>query len=320
MLTTLTLIAGLLAPAGSSHIKFDVQPAGALVQVDGKGIRGTAIKVRPGKHSVRVSKAGYIASKRTVTTKGGETLEVKFRLKRSKKRGAVAVGKKAAKPKARTPIKRKTAAPKKTPARGKSPKVTAKPNTRRPTRHPTKKSPKVTLSPTKKPKKPVGKRPVKRRPVTKRPVKKRPVARKPVKRKPRGRRPVKRRPVAAAPVAGGGGGGVEDSRGGGTSTKPFAVLAFVVAGVAVTGGVIAGLAAEGTAEDFNASVDRSEKQKLKRDADNLALGSNIAYGVGATAAVLGAVLWAMDDSDDGYAWQAAPLPEGGAVVGIGGVF
>lgn len=323
MLTTLAMVVALLAPARMSKIEIDVSPEDARIEVDGKVVEGKLAKVSAGRHVVRASKDGYQTTSRTVTTKGGDAVSVKLRLRVAKEKGRRKIATVTKRP--GKPIGRPKPTPRAEP-------VAKRPSARTPSaKTPSAKTPAAKTPVAKAPSEPEEKPstrtpetmtpPVAKRPTAKRPTGRRPVAKAPVKRRPDARPPIKRRPVAAgpAPVDGGGvSGGASPS--GRTSTKPYAVLAFVVAGLAVTGGVIAGLAADGAADDFNQSTDRGEKTKFKRDSENLALGANIAYGVGATAAVVGAVLWAMDDTDDGYAVRAGPLPEGGAIVGIGGVF
>lgn len=303
MLATFAVLVGLLAPGGNATLEVSVTPRNATVQVDGKTQKinlGGKISVSPGSHRVSASAPGYSSESQTVNTAAGKTSKVKLSLSKA--------------------------------AASKSPISTKKPTTVAPVaKRPAAKRPAS--------KRPVAKRPVAKRPVSKRPVAKRPVAAKrPIGNKPVGaKRPavakkpatgVATRPKTAArpnnnrPVSGGGnvnGATPVAAERRPMSTKPFAVLSWIVGGVAITGGVLAGMEAQDYADQFNDSVRRREKQGFKTDAENWALGSNVLYGVGATAVVVGALLWALDPADS-YGASVAPLPGGGAYVGFGGSF
>lgn len=304
MLTTFAVLVGLLAPS-TAKIVVKSTPSVSTVEVDGKKtqLRFGAINVKAGKHKITVRRSGYASQSKTVSARAGKTTTVTFKLVRAK-----AVKKPATK----------------------KPVIVG----RRPIRSPVK-------TPSKRPatKKPVAKKPVAKKPVRKKPIKKKPrygkkttpvVGKKKnprIKRKPKvatGRRPkTTRRPRTSRPrgttgVAGGYNQPPPPRRRR-TSYKPWAVFSFVVGGLAVTGGVLAGMQADDKAKEFNDSVDRRDKQTFKDEAEGWALGSNVLYGVGATGVVVGALLWAMDPGD-GYAAQIVPLPDGGAMVGVGGTF
>ncbi|MCB9522766.1 MAG: PEGA domain-containing protein [Myxococcales bacterium] len=315
MITTFALLVGLLAPSTGKLI-VTTSPSSASIFVDGQEANaksGQAFTVPAGQRKVTVKASGHKDQTKSVLVKKGGTARLTVTLSKASTRKTL------------VPVKKRTS---------------KKPTFKRPTTG----TAGATTDGSKRPvsKKPVAKRPETKRPVAKRPGKKTPIKKtNTVKRKPKtvvaekprvGEKPqprvaskpnVTRKPVNTRPRAGGGGGvsgaAPEPAPARRTSTKPAAIFAFVVGGLAVTGGVLAGMQADGKAEDFNKSLDRREKMDLRDEAEGWALGSNIAYGVGATAIVVGAVLWAMDDSD-GYAASVAPLPEGGAIVGLGGTF
>lgn len=308
MITTFALLVGLLAPSTGKLI-VTTSPSQASIYVDGKKTNaksGKALTVPAGQRKVTVKASGYGDQTKSVLVKKGGTAKVSIKLSKGGKRAMIPVKKPGAKkPASKKPFAKRPASKKPS---------SKKPVTKRPAT-----------------KKPVAKRPGKKTPIKKRnTIKRKPktVARKPKvgkKTQPRvARKPnVTRKPTTTRPRSGGGVSGVapqpQPQPRRRTSTKPAAIFAFVVGGLAVTGGVLAGMQADGKADDFNTSLDRREKMDLRDEAEGWALGSNIAYGVGATAIVVGAVLWAMDDSD-GYAASVAPLPEGGAIVGLGGTF
>lgn len=143
-------------------------------------------------------------------------------------------------------------------------------------------------------------------------------------KKPRPKSPDdRRRPVDKPGTAGGGTSGdygaQPAARDEPTDLRPFAALSFAIGGLAITGGVIAGISANEKAEEFNRSVSLRQKQTLKDETESRALVSNVLYGVGATGVLVGALLWAMSPDESHYA-TAAPLPGGGAMVGFGGTF
>lgn len=307
------------APAGTAKVVLDYQPTNATVKVDGKVQKkarsGRALSVKPGKRRIEVARKGYTTWKKTVSLKAGKTLKLKVRLKKAgkKKPAVVAAGGKKASPK-RAPSKKKPA--KKKPAKaGLKPagKASGKGGKAVPQRRPPKKKPAKAkgkgtgkgsgLSPARQPR---NKNP-KAIPSRDRNPKKKPAAKKPTKRP---RKATK--PSAAAPVT--------DTRepSGGTNYKPWAVGAFVVSGLAATGGILVGLSADEKAQEFNDSIDYGEKQDLKDDADIRALGANVLYGVAGTALLAGTVLWLMGD-DSGYA-AVAPTGDGGVMAGVGGRF
>ncbi len=303
MLGTCVLV-GLLAGGGTGTLQLNVTPKTATVKVDGKTVKGfksgRGFAVQAGTRTVVATAPGFKPLTRKLAVKPGQTTIVNLRLSRSSKRGTAAPSKRPSK-------KRPSARPAE--PRGKP--------SLRPSKRPDTKKP--AARPSKRPLKPAAKAPPtpKKRPATKRPPTKRPAAKPPVKKRP-SRRPAAK-PAAPAPAARPrpATGGSRDT--GSVSTKPWAVLSFVVGGLAVTGGVIAGLSANDAADDFNASFDRNEKLRLKDDSENLALLSNVLYGVGATGMVLGAVLWAMDPGPGARA-EVGPLPGGGAYVGVGGTW
>ncbi|MBU0553573.1 hypothetical protein KKF91_17620 [Myxococcota bacterium] len=101
------------------------------------------------------------------------------------------------------------------------------------------------------------------------------------------------------------------------SLKPLAVVSFLIGGAAIVGGVVTGKMADDAADDFNASRFYDKKINYKQEAEDLSLGSNVLYGVGAVGIGLGALLWGMDSA---YQASVAPMPGGGAYVGVGGSF
>ena len=325
MLTTFAILVGLLAP-NTAKINIDSEPKPSVVEVDGRKVkmRLNTITVKAGRHKITLRRGGYMSQTKVVTAGAGKTTKVKFRLIKPSA---------AKKPRSKKPAKgfvRRPAAKK--PA-------AKKPATKRPAaKRPAAKKPGKGFAGGRQPaKKPTSKRPVKKpgkKPIRKRPAKKKPAIRhKPkttVGRKPKvGRKPTarkhpktKRRPRTAKPR--GTAGGVDerapdrrDSRR--SSYKPWAVFFYVVGAVGVTGGVLAGMQANDQADEFNRSTSLRDKQDFKSGADNWALGSNIAYGVGASGILLGSLLWAMDPGDD-YRAQLSPMPGGGAYVSVGGTF
>ena len=338
MFTAFAMIVGLMAPSPYGTIRLDIKPDSATVEIDGKLVQKgeTKVKAKAGTRKIVVMKSGYLPTKELVKVLPGKTVEVKIRLKVAKKtttkttkktvtkRTTTRGGFKTNQPRTTTKTT-KTKTTRKTTIRTGAKVPRSKPKAKRPAHKPkiqigggkkaprrgpvVGRSPGKSKSPAAKPdRRPTAK---KRRPTAK---KRRPTAKKRRKTK---RRRRKTRPRAVA----GGGNGVRDTaqpqrR---PSTKPWAVLAFVVGGLAVTGGVVAGLAADSSADDFNSATKRRAKMDLKDDTENMALLSNVLYGVGATGLVLGGVLWAMDPADN-YRAQVAPLPGGGAMVGLGGSF
>ena len=178
---------------------------------------GKKVKVKPGKHLVKVKRKGFVASVRTVKVKRGKTLTLSVKLKK---------------------------------AQGK-----------------------------------------------KRKAKKAKKKRKKAKADARKRRRAKKR---------------------GPKLRPWAMGAWAAGGVSVAVGIGVGIAANGSADDHNASRDYDEKKDLQDDAESLALTSNVFYGIGIAAIATGTVLWFLD-SGDSHA-SVAPLPDGGAIVGVGGRF
>jgi hypothetical protein len=301
------------APAGTAKVVLDYQPTNATVKVDGKVQKkarsGQALRVKPGKRRIEVARKGYTTWKKTVSLKAGTTLKLKVRLKKAGKKEPVVVaagGKKAA---PKRPSKRNPAKAGLKPAG----KASGKGGKAVPQRRPPKKKPAKAegrgagegsgLSPARQPRNKNPKAiPSRDRNPTKEPAAKEPT-----------RRPRKAtKPSAAAPVT--------DTRepDGGTNYKPWAVGAFVVSGLAVTGGILVGLSADEKAQEFNDSIDYGEKQDLKDDAEIRALGANVLYGVAGTALLAGTVLWLMGD-DSGYA-AVAPTGDGGVMAGVGGRF
>ncbi len=324
MITAFAVLIGLMAPS-SGQLLIQAQPSTVSVTVDGKAMPykpGKPMAVAAGRRKVEVSQRGYQTQTRTVMVKAGGQTKLSFKLAKGGLPKAIAGKAPAKKPTLGRPTVRKPAA--------------KRPATKKPAiKQPTSKQPAAKRPATKRP---VAKRPTNKRPITKRPVTKKPgVAKKPatsrpvVAKKPRtGTKPtvtrkpmVRRKPTTTRPAVGGGGvngaAPVAPAPRSRPSLKPWAVFSFVVGGLAVTGGVLAGMQANDKADEFNGSVDRREKLGLKDDAENWALGANVAYGIGATAIVVGGLLWAMDPGD-GYAASISPLPEGGAMVGLGGTF
>ncbi|MEZ4469400.1 MAG: PEGA domain-containing protein [bacterium] len=303
MLTTFAVFAGLFA-AGTGTIDVQVVPGNASIEIDGKAVKTSRITVKAGTHKVRATATGYSAQTRTVSVGAGKTARVQLRLVQSK------VTKPTVKPPAGGTTVGGTTVGAKRPSRapiigiskrpsGKTPVISPRPSVKpgvRPTVRP-RPTPKVTPKTKTKP----DNGPI----VVRRPSQ--PGA---------GRRPA----PARGDVAVTNGGGARGSRGGGgsNSLRPFAVLSFVVGGLAITGGVITHNLADEKAQDFNHSVDRQEKLGLRDDAKALDTASTVLYGVGATGVALGVLLLALDPGDSRA--TVAPLPEGGAMVGYGGTF
>ena len=315
MLTTFAILVGLLAP-NTATIAIDAQPKPSLVEVDGRKVqmRLGKITVKAGKHKITVHRSGYMSQSRYVSASVGKTAKVKFRLVKKGTKSPAAKKPGAKKPAMKKPAVKKPAA--------------KKPAAKRPA------AKKPTSGFVKRPgaKKPVAKAPISKRPAKKTPVgRKKPttVGRKPtvaagkrpkIKRKPTvGARPkTKPRPRTTRPSGGAVAGDTAPApRRSRTNYKGWAVFSFVVGGAAATGGVLAGMQADDKADEFNRSVDRGDKQTFKDEAEGWSLGSNVLYGVAATGVLVGSLLWAMDDS---YQASVAPLPGGGAYVGIGGTF
>lgn len=182
-------------------------------------------------------------------------------------------------------------------------------------------------SPSKRPsKRPVAKRPTSKAPVAKAPAKrpvkkpattgprpKTPVTRKPtVAKRPATARPVQpaARPVGAQPIR-------DERQPSAPSYRGYAIVAFLVGGLATAGGIYLGLEADDSAAQFNDSVRRSEKRDLKSDVEWQSTGANVLYGVGAAGILVGALLWAAEPD---YRASITPLPDGGAYVGVEGRF
>lgn len=324
MLSVLAFLIGLLgAPNVSGNVALNVSPSNATVKVDGKVIKGfksgRAFQVSPGRHTLQVTGQGYKADKRSITVKKGQTLRLKVSLSKATGgmvKAPIKVRPKTKGPLIKTPSKKKPAA--KAPAKG----VTLTPGRKAGGVA----TPKIT--PGRKP----AKRPVARKPVTRKPSSKSPVVAKPkvtARPRPKTRQPrpkVTTRPQTRPKTVTDPGpavrpAGVRDSNPPArrANYKPLAALSFVVGAAAVAGGVVVGMKADEAAEDFNSSVFLEQKRGYKDDAENLALGANVLYGVGAAALLIGGLLWAMDDGGSTYG-TVAPTPDGGAYVGLGGSF
>lgn len=283
--TVFTLVVALLAPASTGRIVVDVSPSNATIYVDGKRVKpakGGVLTVSIGSHTVKASAKGYETEQQTISIKRGGTAKVTMRLSSS---GG-----------AKTPVAK---APTKRP--------TAKAPTKRPT----------TKTPSKRP----SKRPVAKRPTSKRPVGKRP-SKRPSKSPTVGRRPTKRptaRPgPSVAPTGGAQPAPIRDDRpASAPSYRGYAVVAILVGVAATGGGIYMGSQANASADEFNQSVRRSQKQSLKDDVETQALAANILYGVGAAGLLVGGLLWAAEPD---YRASIAPTPDGGAYVGIEGRF
>lgn len=281
--TVLTLMVALLAPASTGKVVVDVSPSNATIYLDGKRVKpgkGGVLNVKPGKRTIKASAKGYRSSQRTISIKGGKTVKVSLKL------SSGSVGKT---PTSKTPTAK---APTKAPV--------AKAPSKRPT----------TKAPVKRPsKRPVAKRPVSKRPVGKRPtVSKRPTVAK---------RPARPAP-AVAPTGGAQPAPVRDNRSSGaTSYRGYAIVAILVGVAATGGGIYMGSEASESADEFNQSVRRREKQSLKDDVETQALAANVLYGVGAAGLLIGGLLWAAEPD---YRASIAPTPDGGAYVGIEGRF
>ncbi|MFN3199022.1 MAG: PEGA domain-containing protein [Bradymonadia bacterium] len=334
MLQILALLVGILgapAPKGG-QITIDVKPGDAKVTLDGRVVKGfksgRPFNASAGRHTLQITRKGYKGDKRSVTVAKGKTLRINVGLKKvgnfsvapvkvrpkAKPKGPIVVNKgpkkgkggaakkpavkggfvmkpgggkvKPGKPTVKTPVRGPTAKkPTKKPVVAKKPAVTKKPKVTS--------KPKVAARPKARPKPKVTTRPKTR------PRNNRPVAVRPNNNQPNGVR-------GAAPYRR-------------PSLKPWAALSFVVGAASIAGGVVVGLQAEDKAEEFNDSVFLDDKRELKQDAENLALGSNVLYGVGAAALLIGGLLWAMDDSGSTYG-SVTPMPGGGAYVGFGGSF
>jgi hypothetical protein len=345
MLHVLALWVGLMAPAagGDARLLLTVDPADSTVLVDGKELRGfksgTAVPAKPGNFIITVEHAGYGSEKREVKLVKGETTRVSIKLdKKEAKPAPVAKGDAPApKPKADAPAPKPTVTPRPTakpgpsvrPNVGGKPTVKPKPEsgpivgapTNKPVAKPKADDDKPTVKP--KPKDDDDKPAFKPKPKDdddKPTVKPKPKDDQPPPSRPR---PVHKphgdaRPVASPQPAGGTGADYppDNSR---TSLKPYAALSFVIGGLALTGGVVAGVYANKSADEFNHERRLDVKQDLKTQTEQRALASNVLYGVGATGMLVGALLWAMDPGDGGHA-EVSPLPEGGAMVGWGGTF
>jgi hypothetical protein len=306
MWSTLALLVGLLQPAGGATLQITVAPKEASIEVDGKkqSLRlGGRVLVAPGTRQVTARAPGHSPQTRKVEVVAGQTLRLVFKLAPAK--GPVAAA----------PAQGPLAQPATRPVPAKAPGVAPKRDTvAAPAKAPAKKPEEP-----EEPEEPAGE--VSRAPA-RRPVEERAPS---VTTKPKAGTDeaptTERRPRATRPVPDGAPAPAPGPVPGPQSTKPQAVLAFLVGGAAIAGGIWAGLEANERADAFNDSVDRRAKQRFKRETETWALGANVLYGVGAAGVALGALLWIMDPADRAATRAAvAPLPEGGAVVGLGGTF
>ncbi|MCA9538437.1 MAG: hypothetical protein KC620_06085 [Myxococcales bacterium] len=113
-----------------------------------------------------------------------------------------------------------------------------------------------------------------------------------------------------------------------TGIRPTGTSGQVVAGWSLIGLGAAGLATGGVfgylardaANEFEGTIVLEDKKDLRDTAKSRALIADIAFGVGAAAAVTGVVLLLLDDGGaEASALRFGPTP-GGAQVGLGGVF
>ncbi len=181
----------------------------------------------------------------------------------------------------------------------------AKSPSKRPAKRPSAKSP------SKRPaKRPVAKRPSKR-PVKKPTVSKRPTRKPTVGKRPSGSSPrPSARPASPQPIR-------DEAQPSAPSYRGYAIVSFLVGGAAIAGGAYMGTQADETADEFNRSVDRRDKQELKDDTEFQATVANVLYGVGAAGVALGALLWAAEPD---YRYSVTPMPGGGTYVGVEGRF
>jgi hypothetical protein len=331
MLQVLALWVGLLAPGGDAKLHLTVDPDDAVVEVNGKKLKGfksgEAVSVPPGNVTVEVGADGHVPQKKALRIDAGKSARLTIKL--AKKSGGtltpVGKGGPGRKP---GPVAKPGPAP--TPRPGPVAKPDDKPAPRpgpigkAPDRDPPKApigkpgfkpKPKDDDGPRAKPKDDDGPRA--------KPKADGPRAKpKGDARRPRPKTDDRPRPVRKPRGSGGGygGSGVRDDRDTGpTSLKPYAALSFVVGGLAVTGGVVAGIYADKSADKFSQETVLSKKRDLKDESENRAMLSNVLYGVGATGMVVGALLWAMSPDEGAYGAQVMPLADG-AMVGWGGTF
>lgn len=301
MLTTFAVLAGLLAPpAATGTIDVDVTPANAIIEVDGKAVLSHTVKVKAGSHKVTARAKGYASQTRNVTVSANQKARVAFRLTKAGTVKPPVVKGPDVGGGSKTPTVGGGGGGKTPTVKGgsKTPIVIGKGKTvDEPVKPGIKTTPKTTPKVTPKAKNDDGPTVVKR-PRT-------------------GPATGKRNPPARGNVnTGGGARGRRDT--GSQSLRPWAVLSFVVGGLAITGGVITHGIAEDKAEEFNASRDRQEKLKLHDEAKGFDTASTVLYGVGATGVALGILLLAVDPGDSRA--MVSPLPEGGAMIGYGGTF
>ncbi len=285
MTSVFALVFALMAPSGTATFDITVSPSDASIYVDGKRVKlqKGQVSVKPGTRSVKVSRSGYRSESKTVKASKGKTYRLKFSLsKTSSKRPA------------KKPVASKT--PSKKPVAAKRP--SKKPRAKRPARKPMKK-------------------PVASKRPSKRPVKKPRTKPRPNKKPAVGKRPSKRpvtspgaRPVGAQPIR-------DEAQPAPPSYRGYAIVSFLVGGAAIAGGAYMGTQADESADEFNRSVDRLDKQELKDDTEFQATAANVLYGVGAAGVVLGALLWAAEPD---YRYSVAPMPGGGTYVGVEGRF
>jgi len=285
MTSVLALVLALLAPPSTAILDITVSPSDASIYLDGKRVKPLKgrLTVKPGSRTLKVSRSGHRSESRTVKATGGKVYRLKFSLSKTTSK-----------------------APAKKPVATKKPTTTKKPVTKKPV---------ATKKPVKRPTKKPVKRPVAKSP-TKRPVKKPSTSPRPTKKPTVGRRPSKQpapRPVAAPgaqPIR-------DDVQPAPPSYRGYAIVSFLIGGAAIAGGAYMGTQADESADEFNRSVDRFEKQDLQDDTEFNATAANVLYGVGAAGVVLGALLWAAEPD---YRYSVAPMPGGGTYVGFEGRF
>ncbi len=349
MLQVLALWVGLLAPGGEAKLHLTVDPGDAVVEVNGKRLKGfksgEAVQVPPGSVTIEVGADGYLPQKKTVRIGANKSEKISIKLARKGGGTLTPVGKgnpggrpgPIAKPAPRDdgpkpgPVAKPDAGPKPGPVAKPGPAPRPVPIGKTPDRDPPK-------SPVAKPggKKDDGFRPkpkdddgprAKPRDDGPKPKPKADDGPRPKPkddaRRPRPKTDDRPRPVRKPRGSGGGGygnDGVRDGRDTGpTSLKPYAALSFVVGGLAVTGGVVAGIYADKSADKFAEETVLAKKRDFKEESENRAMLSNVLYGVGATGMVVGALLWAMSPDEGAYGAQVVPLADG-AMVGWGGTF
>lgn len=281
MTSVLALVFALLAPQPTATLEIKTDPANASVYVDGKQVKlqKSRVKVKPGTRKVRVSSSGHRSQTKTVKASGGKTYRLSFELARTTSK----------RPVAKTPSKRPG-------AKAPSKKPVAKTPAKRPSKRPVAKRPS---------KKPIAKSP-RKKPTTKPRPRKKPT----VAKRPTGARPVGAQPASPQPIR-------DDRQAGPPSYRGYAIVSFLVGGAAIAGGAYMGSQADESADEFNRSVDRFDKQELKDDTEFQATAANVLYGVGAAGVVLGALLWAAEPD---YRYSVAPMPGGGTYVGVEGRF